>query len=78
MTMTKKKSLLEDDGLEDALPPWKKQPHLYRDRAHLADVILDASETSGYYDGIPLSSPEELAKRRQRILDELRRRFPDD
>jgi len=78
MAMTKEKDAAGVEPIETTLPPWKSQPHLYRDRQHLAEVILDASETSSYYDGMRLATQEELNERKKKILDELRRLYPQD
>ncbi len=76
MAMTQQKTPFEPPvGI---VPPWQTHPHLYRDRDHFADVILEASETSSFYSGIPLSRPEALAERKRQVLAELLRQYGQD
>lgn len=76
--MTEEKKARNRIAVEHSLPPWKTHPHLYRDRVHFAEVVLNASETSSYYEGLPLSTSEEMELRKQELLDELRKLYPDD
>lgn len=77
MAMTKQKDAPELGDAQPAIPPWKSHPHIYRDRQHFAEVVLGASETSSFYEGIQLSTDEELLVAKDQILAELRRLYPD-
>lgn len=77
MAMTKQKDAPELIDAPPGIAPWKSHPHLYRSREHFAEVVLDASEASSFFEGIPLAKDEELVAAKEQILAELRRLYPD-
>lgn len=66
------------DDKRDHLPPWKKFPAAFPSRYHYVQTVIDSSETSSYFESIPLDAPLEVAKRKVAILADSFRNYPED
>ena len=66
------------DDERDELPPWRRFPAAFSSRFHYVETVVESSETSSYYEGIPLDAPLEVAKRKVSTLAKSYRNYPED
>jgi hypothetical protein len=62
----------------DELPPWRRFPGAFASRYEYVENVVEASETSSYYEAIPLDTPPDAAKRKVALLAQSYRNYPED
>lgn len=66
------------DDMRDALPPWKRFPGSFSTRFDYIENVFESSETSSYYEEIPLDALHDAARRKVRLLAQSYRNYPED
>lgn len=66
------------DDARDQLPPWRRFPAAFASRYDYVESVLESSETSSYYEAIPLDTPHDAAKRKVTLLAQSYRDYPED
>ena len=60
------------------LPPWKRFPGAFATRYDYVESVVESSETSSFYESIPLDAPRDTARRKVALLAQSYRNYPDD
>jgi len=60
------------------LPPWKRFPGAFSSRYDYVETVVESSETSSFYEAIPLDTPHDAAKRKVTLLAQSYRNYPED
>lgn len=66
------------DDKRDELPPWKRFPGAFSSRYDYVETVVESSETSSFYEAIPLDMPHDIAKRKVTLLAQSYRNYPED
>lgn len=66
------------DDKRDELPPWKRFPGAFSSRYDYVETVVESSETSSFYEAIPLDAPHDAAKRKVTLLAQSYRNYPEE